>query len=66
MSITRTYAELSKLKTWEERFEYLRLRGEVGLETFGFDRYLNQKFYNTTEWSDFMAENVVFSLYKPL
>ena len=59
MSITRTYTELSKLKTWEERFEYLRLRGEVGLETFGFDRYLNQKFYNTTEWRRVRQEVIV-------
>lgn len=49
MSI-RTYSELSKLKTFEERFEYLRLNGRVGEETFGFDRYLNQIFYQSKEW----------------
>lgn len=46
----RTYTELSKLKTFEERFEYLCLNGEVGKETFGFDRIFNQKFYRSVEW----------------
>ena len=41
----RTYEELSKLKTFEERYEYLKLDGSVGEETFGYDRYLNQQFY---------------------
>ena len=41
----RTYTELSKLKTFEERFEYLKLGGQVGKDTFGFDRWLNQDFY---------------------
>lgn len=43
----RTYSELILLPTFEERFEYLRLDGKVGEETFGFDRYLNQQFYKT-------------------
>lgn len=46
----RTYSELSKLKTFEERFEYLRLDGKVGEETFGFDRYINQMLYSNSEW----------------
>ncbi len=46
----RTYSELSRLQTFRERFEYLRLDGIVGAETFGFDRYLNQVFYNSDEW----------------
>lgn len=46
----RNYSELSKLKTFEERFEYLRLDGEVGKETFGFDRIFNQQFYRSAEW----------------
>lgn len=50
--ITRTYSELIKLKTFEERFEYLKLDGLVGEDTFGFDRYLNQMFYKTKEWRD--------------
>ena len=48
--ITRTYSELITLPTFEERYNYLRLRGKVGEDTFGFDRYLNQKFYKTKEW----------------
>lgn len=47
----RTYSELSKLSTFEERYEYLKLDGVVGEETFGFDRYLNQQFYQRDiEW----------------
>lgn len=46
----RTYSELIAFPTFEDRYEYLRLRGQVGKETFGFDRYLNQMFYNTSEW----------------
>lgn len=47
----RTYTELSKLKTIEERFEYLRIEGgKVGDATFGFDRYLNQNFYKSKDW----------------
>lgn len=49
MSI-RTYSELSKLATFEERYQYLRLDGTVGEETFGFDRYLNQVFYRSQQW----------------
>ena len=50
MKNLRTYSELSKLKTFRERFNYLKLDGRVGEETFGFDRYLNQKFYHSQEW----------------
>lgn len=46
----KTYSELITLPTFEQRYEYLRLYGKVGEETFGFDRYLNQMFYNTSEW----------------
>ena len=48
--IIRTYSELIKLPTFKERYEYLRLGGKVGEETFGFDRYLNQIFYTSDEW----------------
>ena len=47
---TKTYSELITLPTFEERYEYLRLDGQVGVETFGFDRYLNQTFYKSKEW----------------
>lgn len=50
MDLIRTYSEMILLRTFEERYEYLRLDGEVGFETFGFDRYLNQKFYHSREW----------------
>ena len=46
----KTYRELRRLRTFEERYEYLKLGGAVGHETFGFDRYLNQKFYRSAEW----------------
>lgn len=46
----RTYSELSKLCSFEERFRYLQLDGMVGEDTFGFDRYLNQTFYKSKEW----------------
>ena len=46
----RTYSELIKLPTFEERFEYLKLKGNVGVETFGYDRYLNQNFYKSSLW----------------
>ena len=46
----KTYSELITLPTFEERYRYLRLGGKVGEETFGFDRYLNQIFYNSKEW----------------
>lgn len=49
MSI-RTYSELIQLPTFVERFRYLQLRGVVGEDTFGFDRYINQHFYQSTEW----------------
>ena len=50
MRSIRTYSELIKIPTFEERYEYLRLGGKVGEETFGFDRYLNQMFYRSKEW----------------
>lgn len=50
MSKIRSYPELSLLLTFEERFEYLRLNGRVGEKTFGFDRWVNQRFYHSGEW----------------
>lgn len=46
----RTYSELVKRATFRERFEYLKLNGQVGTDTFGFERYLNQRFYHSAEW----------------
>lgn len=46
----RTYSALRRLNTIEERFNYLKLHGEVGDTTFGFDRWMNQQFYRSSEW----------------
>ena len=48
----RTYSELMLCNTFEEKFNYLKLNGNVGKETFGFDRYLNQRFYRSYEWKN--------------
>ncbi|WP_288887060.1 hypothetical protein [uncultured Eubacterium sp.] len=48
--IIRTYSELITFETFEERFQYLKLDGSIGEDTFGFDRYLNQLFYRSPEW----------------
>lgn len=46
----RSYSEMLQFKTFEDRYEYLRLRSSVGKSTFGFDRYINQQFYRSSEW----------------
>lgn len=48
----RTYSELITIPTFKDRFKYLQLNGQVGDSTFGFDRYLNQKFYRLREWKE--------------
>jgi hypothetical protein len=55
----RSYSELVRLKTFEERFDYLSLRGEVGRETFGFDRWINQQFYTSREWRQLRQKIIV-------
>lgn len=52
MMIAKTYRQMSYLKTFEERFEYLKLHGGVGIDTFGTDRWINQNFYRSKEWKD--------------
>lgn len=52
----RTYSELIKIPTFIERYNYLKLGDRVGEETFGFDRYLNQAFYHSTEWKQLRAK----------
>lgn len=47
---TRSYSELIHYSSFEDRYDYLRLRGFVGESTFGFDRFMNQQFYTSTEW----------------
>ena len=59
MTTIRTYSELCQLSTFEERFDYLRLNGSVGKDTFGFDRYLNQQFYRSSEWKR-IRDRVIF------
>ena len=57
--IIRTYNELMLLPTFEERFEYLKLSGRVGKETFGFDRWLNPKFYRYAEWKHLRDQVII-------
>ena len=55
----RTYSELIKFDTFEKRFEYLKVNGKVGEDTFGFDRYLNQVFYRSKEWKH-IRDQIIF------
>lgn len=59
MTNIKTYSELILIPTFIERFLYLKLNGTVGEDTFGFERYLNQKFYQTTEWKHFRDQIIV-------
>ena len=59
MKVIRTYTELAKLPTYEERFAYLRLDGTVCDETFGNDRYLNQILYKSPRWSKVRREVII-------
>lgn len=55
----RTYTELSRLTTFKERYQYLKLNGSVGTDTFGFDRYINQNFYRSREWKSIRDQVIV-------
>lgn len=55
----KTYSEVIALPTFVERFEYLKLGGRVGAETFGYDRYLNQTLYRSPEWKRFRRDMIV-------
>lgn len=55
----RTYTELIKLPTFLERYRYLKLKGVVGEQTFGWERYINQKFYTSYEWRRFRQDIIV-------
>lgn len=59
MNSMRTYSELITIPTFEERFEYLKIGGAIGVETFGSNRYLNQIFYRSREWRDFRREIIL-------
>ena len=52
----KSYSGLILLPTFKERFDYLKLDGRVGVDTFGFDRYLNQRFYTSKEWRLFRSK----------
>lgn len=56
---SRSYSVLRSLDSFLERFRYLALRGQVGQETFGTDRYINQAFYRSREWKDIRDEVIV-------
>lgn len=58
----RTYTELCSIPTFKERFEYLSLKGAVAADTFGFDRYLNQHFYQSKEWKRLRDQIIVRDL----
>lgn len=58
MSVKR-YSEMVSLPTYEERFKYAKLEGQVGADTFGFDRYLNQQFYRSKEWKNLRDKIIV-------
>ena len=55
----KTYSELISLPTFEDRFRYLQLKGFVGKDTFGFDRYLNQNFYRSAAWKSVRDQVII-------
>ena len=58
----KRYSELKKLKTFRERYDYLRLKGIVGLDTFGYDRYLNQMLYASKKWLNIRDKVIIRDL----
>lgn len=59
MKMSRSYFELIRLPTFEERFDYLKFSAKIGEKTFGYERYLNQMFYGTPEWRAFRREAII-------
>ena len=59
MSLLRSYSELKRLRTFDERFEYLRIGSFVGDPTFGFERYMNQMLYNSSKWRRLRNEIII-------
>lgn len=59
MSVSKSYLEMMRLPTFEDRYEYLKLGGLVGEETFGYDRYLNQVLYRSQEWKRFRRDIIL-------
>lgn len=64
--MNKTYSELVKLKTFQERFDYLKLGGVIGEDTFGHQRYLNQSFYRSSEWSKIRKDVILRDMGKDL
>ena len=58
-TMVRTYHELKTFDTFEERFKYLQLKGQVGADTFGYDRIFNQRFYQSREWQAIRNEVII-------
>ena len=56
---SKSYSEMIMLPTFEERFNYLKLGGKIGEETFGFSRYINQEFYHLKEWKAFRDKVII-------
>lgn len=56
---TRCYTDLRLLTGFEERFEYLKIGGKVGKDTFGFDRWINQQFYKSPEWRSIRRDVII-------
>lgn len=59
MTMRKCYTELIQIPTFEDRFEYLKLGGQVGSETFGFDRWINQRFYRSHEWKQIRSKVIL-------
>lgn len=59
MTNIKSYSELLQLQTFIERYNYLKIGGRVGVETFGYDRYLNQVLYRSDEWKRFRREIIL-------
>lgn len=59
ITIARSYSELICLPTFRERFQYLKLDGKIGEETFGFQRWLNQELYHSREWLSFRDKVII-------
>lgn len=59
MTMNKTYSELSALKTFEDRFLYLEIKGSVGKETFGYRRWINQEFYHSDDWLRFRDQIII-------
>lgn len=59
MNNLKSYSELITIDSYNDRFKYLEIGGDVGVSTFGFDRYLNQRFYKTSEWRKVRSQIIV-------